>query len=143
VTTVVLQGSYEGLAAFSGVYLPFTTASTGTITANVDWTFATDDIDVALVRGNNPCTVLEFITETCPFIALSASTTAKPESVSAPNLAAGQYTVYAFNFGPEQEAISFQILHTAVPGAAAAANASSVDSSRLRKGALRQLLPVR
>ena len=49
---------------------------------------------------------------TCNFLAFSVSATAKPERLSVPNAPAGTYTLYAANFGPGDESVSFQAVLT-------------------------------
>lgn len=110
VTTLVDQDSFSGLGAQFLTGIPFDTTSTGTIEATVDWTFATDNVEIYLVRGS--CTIDQFNNLTCPFVAFSESTTAKPERVRATNQAAGSYTLYIGNRGPQEEAVSFQIFLT-------------------------------
>jgi len=118
VTTVIGLGSH-GVPSGFGLPVTFTTTATGTVGATVDWTFATSDIDIFLVRGTLPCSVEQFNNDQCPFLGFSVSTSAKPERLSVPNLAAGPYTLYIVNFGSSDESLSYEITLTNVPGAAA------------------------
>jgi len=120
VTTVVTQGTYTGMQPRLLGYIPFTTTATGTIEVTIDWTFASNDVDLFLVRGTNPCTVAMFNDRTCPFLGTAESVTAKPERVRVQNLAAGAYSFYAVNFGTSNESIAYQVTLTSIPGASAA-----------------------
>jgi len=120
VTTLIEEGSFSGLEAQFLAAIPFDTTSTGTIEATVDWTFASDNVEVYLVRGS--CTVDQFNDLTCPFVAFSESPTAKPERIRATNQGPGSFNLYIGNRGPDEEAVSFQIfLTTGGSGASARA----------------------
>jgi hypothetical protein len=103
--------------------VPFTTTQAGTLDITLDWTFAANDLDIVLVRGD--CSFDDFIAELCPAIASSFSTTAKPEKVRFPGAAAGAYTFFVGNNGPADESASYQIL--LLPGASSAANSRSSE----------------
>lgn len=107
-TSVVGAGS-SSLAVSTVLSVPFTTSAVGTIGATVDWTFSSNDVDLFLTRGTSPCTVAQFNSSQCPFLDSATSASTKPETVSAPDLTAGAYTVYIANFGPTQESVGFQI----------------------------------
>lgn len=140
VTDVIGQGS-DTIPPAVVLWVPFTTTATGTIGATVDWTFATNDVDIALVRGTNPCTLAQLNDDTCPYVGFSFSTTAKPETLSVPNLAAGAYTLYIANFGSSDESIGYQVTLTNVPGATAMSTPRT-NSARL-KGVLSRLMTTR
>lgn len=107
---VVSQGTGFPLEAEFIRRMPFTTSRAGALEATVDWTFATNDIDVALVRGD--CSFDEFEAEQCPLLALSASVSAKPERIRTDGAAAGAYTLFVYNSGPEFEILSYQVVLT-------------------------------
>ena len=90
----------------------FTTSATGTIGATVDWTFATNDIDIYLTSGTNLCSIDQFNNDECQFLGSTTSVTTKPETVSVPNLAAGPYTVYLVNWGSTDDSVGYQITLT-------------------------------
>jgi hypothetical protein len=142
VTTVIAQGAFTGLPPRVAAFLPFTVTAAGSLEVAVDWTFATNDVDVFVVQGTNPCTVAQFNAGTCPFLAFSASATAKPERVTVASVSAGPHTVYVANFGTSEEAVSFQILLTTNPASSSAdrgASAMSIEPKAplLRMQALR------
>ena len=110
------------------IYFPFTTTATGTIGVTVDWTFATNDIDVYLARGTTTCSLEQFNSRQCTWLGSAESTTAKPERLSVPNLAAGPYTLYVVNWGNTQESMSYQITLTSLPGATATPTRSTMGS---------------
>ena len=114
---VVSQGQGFPLEADFVGRVPFTTSRTGLLEATVDWTFAANDVDVALVRGD--CTFEQFEAIQCPVLAFSVSTTAKPERIRSDGAAAGSYTLFVENAGPGDESVSFQVVLT--PSATASA----------------------
>ncbi len=126
VSTVVAEGSFSGLGVrvLSSVS-PFTTTATGTLAVTVDWTFASNDVDIYLTRGTDPCTVDEFNSGRCEFLAFSESFTAKPEKVSATGATAGPYTLYIGNRGPTEEAVSYQVVLTTGGGASSVSSANA------------------
>lgn len=128
VRTLILEGSFSGLEELMLARVPFDTPSTGRIEATVDWTFATDDVDIYLVRGT--CTLDQFNTGTCPFVTFSESASTKPETISAGNQAASSYSLYIGNRGPAQESVSFQIF--LVTGGSAS-SASTTQAGRARR----------
>jgi hypothetical protein len=108
VTTVLLQGAYAGLPAEQLLVVPpFATNAAGKLEIVLDWTFATNDLDIALARGD--CYTTE---AACDIIDAAESLTAKPERLVIPALPAGTYTLLIANYGPAAESLSFQILHT-------------------------------
>jgi hypothetical protein len=108
--SVVSQGSDTLEAGFVGQVSPFTTTRTGTIEVTVDWTFATNDVDIALTRG--VCTPQQFLDLQCNIATFSDSVTAKPERIRLASSAAGTYTIILANAGPEHESLSWQAVLT-------------------------------
>lgn len=118
-TLVVRQNSFTGLDPDYLLVVPFTTTTRGDLEAVVDWTFATNDLDLILVAGTDPCSdgnEVDF--RTCTILVAQIDPTAKPERLRAPSLAAGTYTLYIGNHGPGEESLSYQILLTYTPGQA-------------------------
>lgn len=116
---VVLEGSFSLPAGFIGVSPTISVPSSGVLTVTVDWTFATNDLDIALVRGT--CTEAMFDAETCDVIAFTESATAKPETLTV-NVTAGSYTPLVGNFGTGDESGALQAVFTA--GATASSTAA-------------------
>ena len=118
VTTVIEEGA-GALESSTAAPVVFTTTRTGTLEAIVDWTFAENDLDLFLARGDEPCTLDTFNDRSCGFIATEESVTLKPERLRVTGLAAGTYSLYVANFGDTDDSISWQLLLTTVPGSAA------------------------
>jgi hypothetical protein len=125
-TSVIAEGS-SSLAVLTLLAVPFTTDAAGTINATVDWTFSTNDVDLYLTRGTNPCTADQFNNRTCAFLDSAESATDRPETVSAPDLAAGAYTLYIGNFGPTEESVGYQVTLTTSSGTSALAPAAPLS----------------
>jgi hypothetical protein len=89
----------------------FTTSRAGALDATVDWTFATNDIDVFIGQGS--CDENTFGTSQCPILAAAQSATAKPETIHLASAAAGTYTIVVANFGATDESASLQVVLTA------------------------------
>lgn len=107
--SVVLQRSVTGLGSFFVVRLPFTTTTTGRLDVTVDWTFASSRVAVYVVRGS--CSIDQLNARTCDFVLRSeASTTPKPQRLSASNVAAGSYDLFVGNAGTQDEAVSAQVV---------------------------------
>jgi hypothetical protein len=124
VRTLIGEGSFSGLGERFIAEIPFQLGTRATIEATVDWTFATDDVDVFIVRGR--CTLDQFNTGTCPFAAFATNTSTKPERVTAPNQEEGSYNLYILNLGPAEESVSFQIVQV-TGGSASSASTSGTD----------------
>lgn len=136
--SVVSQGNGFPLeAGFVGL-VNFTTTRTGTLEATVDWTFAANDLDVLITRGN--CDFDQLIAQQCTILTFSDSASAKPEKIRTDNAAAGTYTLFVENIGPGDESVSFQVVLTPT-------TASALPPSASRRGVqampLGQKQPVR
>jgi hypothetical protein len=88
----------------------FTTTQAGALEAIVDWTFGTNDVDVAITR--NDCSFAQFEAAQCEILAFAISTTTKPERARVATAAAGTYTLFVENAGPTDESISYQVVLT-------------------------------
>jgi hypothetical protein len=144
-TSVVDAGS-SSLAVLTLLSVPFTITAAGTIGATVDWTFSTNDVDLFLTRGTNPCAAAQFNNSTCPFLDSATSATTQPETVSVPELTAGAYTLYIGNFGPTEESVGFQITLTTSSGASVLAPAAPVSPAPVTggvKGTVNSVITVR
>jgi hypothetical protein len=122
---VVVSGA-TGLALEADVLarVVFEATRSGTLDATVDWTFPENDLDVGILGGN--CSFEQFLGNQCPIVAISASTTAKPERISGA-VNAGTYTLFIENTGPGDETISYQVVLT--PNASASASGRSGSSA--------------
>jgi hypothetical protein len=107
--TLIAQGSQSNIPPAAQASLVFfvvvQTTSTGTLDATVDWTFTSNQVALAWASGNciqNPnCTAL-----------FTNATLDKPKTLSAPNLAAGTYTLVVANLGTTDESVSYQVFFT-------------------------------
>jgi hypothetical protein len=135
---VLAQGGGP-IPAEEGGGVQFNVDVVGRLDITVDWTFATNDIDLILFRGT--CTEEQLIADACTVLVIADSASAKPERLTFPNAAVGIYTLVAINFGPEDESASYQIVLT--PGAAGPPMASSTRTLRSLRGPVRGLVPLR
>ncbi len=117
--SVMSQGGDTLEVGFVGQVPPFTTTRIGTIEVTVDWTFATNDVDVALTRG--VCSPQQFIDDQCSIAVFSISATDKPERIRLTSAAPGTYTIIVANEGPRDESISWQAVLTPTASSASAA----------------------
>jgi hypothetical protein len=135
VTRVVSQGSGSLEAnVFSPVV--FTTTAAGTVAIEVNWTFASNDVDIYLARGADPCSEETFNNRTCGFIATEESSSMKPEKLTVPGLAAGTYTLYVANFGDTDESVAYQVTLTST----SASSVSSATTATVQRGAAKGTL---
>jgi hypothetical protein len=107
--TLIAQGSQSEIPPVSQgnlvLFLVVQINATGTLEGTVDWTFASNPVGLAWASGNciqNPnCTPL-----------FQDTTTNKPKTITAPNVAAGTYSLVVANLGTTNESISYQIFFT-------------------------------
>jgi hypothetical protein len=136
VTSLISQGS-SPLGPSTVAPVPFTTTSLGTLDITVDWTFASNDVDIFLARGTNPCSLETFNDRSCGFIATEESTTMKPSRLRAANIAPGAYSLYVANFGDGDESVAWQVVLTTVSGSSLPSAASSQDRATAKRPAIR------
>ena len=139
-TTVISQGS-SSLAASTVAPVTFTTTSAGTLDVTVDWTFASNDVDIFLARGSAPCSLATFNDRSCGFIATEESKTMKPERLRSANLAPGAYSLYVANFGERDESVAWQFVLTTASGASVSSAATSLDRAGVKRPSIRMAEP--
>jgi hypothetical protein len=115
VTIVVAQGSLSGLEPGGAAMAPFTTDRSGTLEVVLDWTLASNNLDLVLTRGE--CTPEQLVALECDVAAIASSATAKPETASIASADAGAYTLFVANRGASAETFSFEARLTTVPAA--------------------------
>jgi hypothetical protein len=142
VTRVVSQGSYQ-LESKAAVAVVFTTTAAGTVGITVDWTFATNDVDIFLARGSEPCTVETLNARSCGIIATEESTSMKPEKLTVPGLAAGTYTLYVANFGDTDESVAYQVTLTSTSASSVSSATTAGVTRGAAKGALNRIIEPR
>ena len=80
---------------------------TGTLDATVQWTLASNDVDVFVTAQS--CTTEMFAGERCAYTARADSATAKPERVSFRVSAGDRYRFWIVNFGPQRESGTLEV----------------------------------
>jgi len=96
------QGDIQPASQGTAYFLTVTAPANASLEATVDWTSPANQVVIAWAQGDcaaNP---------NCSPIAQNTGT-AKPKTVTATNLAAGNYTLAIANLGSTPESISFQI----------------------------------
>jgi hypothetical protein len=128
---IVLDSGSGTLEFLTALFRPLATTETGSLEVTVDWTFAANDVDIYIARGN--CSFNQFVAEQCAIATAATSTTTKPERARLANQPAGTYTVVVANFGPGDESIAYQVVFT--PGTSSSSH--SAAGSRMAKPKLR------
>lgn len=112
---VVAERSGVALPVDRAIYRSFDTTFPGALDATVDYTYADTRLLLWLAKGL--CTPDLAQIEQCNYVATSFAGP-KPRKLSATGTTAGQYTLIIGNFGPQDEAISYQVVLTPNAGAA-------------------------
>ena len=81
----------------------------GTVEITVDWDDARNNIDAGLYAS--PCSYFDMKGGSCLEIA-SAESLRKPERIKIESLAAGEYTVWVFNSGLNEDTVNLRIYFT-------------------------------
>jgi hypothetical protein len=115
VTTVVNGGSFSNLDTNWDYWIPFTTATTGRIDLTVDWTLPADDVEVLVATGRHTCVSGEYWDFSACNVVATVHDGSKPKKVSLAAQAAGTFTLYILNNGPNTESVAWQVLLT-TPG---------------------------
>jgi hypothetical protein len=126
---VVIDAGEGSLPVLVALFRTLATTETGSLDVVVDWTFATNDVDIFLARGD--CSFDQFVAGGCTIAAAATSTTTKPERVRLANQPAGTYTLIVPNFGPGDESISYQVIFTPGTTAASASGGASVTLEKV------------
>jgi hypothetical protein len=92
--------------SFSAVDISITGSGSGSVEATVEWTFASDDVDLYVTA--TACTTAQFAVEACAYKAKADGTGTKPERVSFSVSAGDTYRFWIVNFGPQSESGTFQ-----------------------------------
>ena len=139
VTTVVLQKSFGDVPVFfdagQALLVFFETRVVGTLDITVDWTFASNDIDMNLFQGSFAEIEAACLGQPCPQEVATAFTLNKPETLTFANAAASPYMLQIGNFGTTVESVSVEVLLTTTSSAA------SISSSG-RQGASHNVGPA-
>jgi hypothetical protein len=108
-TVVVTQGSGTLGAGFVGA-VRFSTNAAGRLDVIVDWTFASNDLDIAIFAGS--CTAQQVVDLLCGVPLGLSDSLVKPESLSIAGASAGDYTLAIEHLGARDESISYQVTLT-------------------------------
>jgi hypothetical protein len=87
------------------VDIDLTGVGNGSLDATVEWTFASDDVD--LYATAQSCTLEMFEGQRCGFKAKADGQTTKPERLSFDVAAGDRYRYWIVNFGPQRESGTF------------------------------------
>ena len=90
----------------------FATNAKGTLEVTADWTVASNNVDIFIARGSGSCTAEALKNRSCDVVGSGESPTAKPESLTIANLAAGTYTLHVVNSGAAADTVSCHIVLT-------------------------------
>jgi hypothetical protein len=101
--------STGGLLSSDFAVVPFNVGTAGTLDASVNWTFASNDIDIAIVQGN--CTLEQAVADNCGTELVTGVTVTKPETVRT-SVSTGPHTLVLLNLGPGSESGTFEIFLT-------------------------------
>lgn len=126
-TSVIAEGSFAiGTLASSianndpcefAQFIHFNTSTSGTLEAIVDWTFASNDVNFVITRGQCTCNQLAnaptiaALDQVCPSAGIATSAN-KPERLSIANHPPGAYTLLVYNSGNQSDSGSYQLLLT-------------------------------
>jgi hypothetical protein len=88
--------------------LPITTTVAGTLSVQVNWTFSSDVMLVAIATPS--CTVAAFQGNACSFLVIDSGPTTTPsKTVTLPGAAVGSYVVIIDNRGPADESLNYVV----------------------------------
>jgi hypothetical protein len=88
--------------------LPITTTVAGTLSVQVNWTFSSDVMLVAIASSS--CTVAAFQGNACTFLVIDTGPSATPsKTVTLPGAAVGSYMVIIDNRGPADESLNYVV----------------------------------
>ena len=110
--------------------ITFTFNATARLDIIADWTSPASPIGVYAVQG--ACTIDQFNARTCNFLIRSEPSTIKPRKLSAPNVAAGAYSLFLANFADQDESVATQVISssgTCAPLSSAPISAQGVGRS--------------
>jgi len=101
--------STGGLLNTDFAVVPFTVSAAGTLDASVNWTFASNDIDIVIVQGN--CTLDQVIADACGTELVTGTSVTKPETVRT-TVSSGPHTLVIINLGPAAESGTYEVFLT-------------------------------
>lgn len=81
--------------------------SAGSLSAVVDWTFASNTVEIYVARG--ACTATAFLDGRCDVVAASTNPAVKPKRIVVTADSAAVYVLLVRNLGPGDESFAFDI----------------------------------
>jgi hypothetical protein len=93
--------------AFDFLGQTVTLGSAGDLDAVVDWTFASNNVNLYLT--SDTCTDAQFKVVACAILRSTESASGKPKTLQMPGLASGNYKVWVVNLGNTAESGSVQV----------------------------------
>jgi hypothetical protein len=103
-----ITSTVNNVAVLDGAVFPFTATRNGTADVEVNWNNGGNDIDIYATGGNCP-DLTSVVNGACQIIVSEESSTLKPERFSFGVSNGGSYKIWALNFGPGSESITFRI----------------------------------
>ena len=94
-------------AVYADVTITGSSTAKGTLDAIVQWTFATNDVDIYVTAI--ACTGEMFANQRCSYAAKADSPTTKPERVSFSVSGGDSYRFWVVNFGPTNESGTLEV----------------------------------
>jgi len=104
-TTITDQSWALDALDAAAVDIEITGSGSGTVDATVEWTFASDDVDIYVTAVT--CTPEMFASERCAYKTKADGGTTKPERVSFGVSAGDKHRFWIVNFGPQRESGTF------------------------------------
>jgi hypothetical protein len=104
----VVRNDTGTIGASTLASITFTFNATARLDIIADWTNPTSPIGVYVTSG--ACSLDQFNARTCNFLIRSEPSTVKPRKLTAPNVAAGAYSLYLANFAEQDESVATQVI---------------------------------
>jgi hypothetical protein len=104
----VIRNDTGTIGASTFASIAFTFNATARLDIIADWTNASSPIGVYVTSGS--CTLDQFNARSCNFVIRSEPSTVKPRKLSAPNVAAGPYSLSLANFAAQDESVATQVI---------------------------------
>jgi len=107
VTTLIEEGTINGLAENRVVWGNFQSAWAGRLEVTVDWTSPANNLDIFLTLGL--CDPDQLQAGACTVIGTAESPSAKPERITVNGAVNGLFTLFVVNLGPGTESFSYRV----------------------------------
>jgi hypothetical protein len=104
-TLLIEQNWTAGVGEANLLDVEITGTGSGTVDATVEWTFATDDVDIYVTAQG--CSIDMLAANQCAYKTKADSTTTKPEKVTFSVSGGDKYRFWIVNFGPQAESGTF------------------------------------